>query len=191
MKIFTTLMIVLLAVIIYWLATAKKRAIKKAGNKGEDEFEHIIKSVMVNGDTLLRNIPIQYEDSRSEIDFLIINRNGIFIFEVKNYNGRLIGNEDDFSWTKIKTSPGGSQFTKEVHNPIRQVKRETYILSKELKAHGVKVWIESYAYLINGRSPVDSEHILHSASEIDRAIHKRSENDLTTDDINKIRRILK
>ena len=45
-------------------------------------------------------IGVEYDGKPAEIDLVIVNRYGVFIFEVKNYNGVLIGGEDDYEWQK-------------------------------------------------------------------------------------------
>ena len=132
----------------------EQREIKSAGNKGEAYFNNMLKSILRNDDVLIRNVCLQVNGKEAEIDSLIINNNGIFIVEVKNYNGRLYGDIDDFEWTKEKVSPGGNVFYKQVKNPIKQIKRQTYILSQFLKENNIRIWISGYAYFINGNSPI-------------------------------------
>lgn len=144
---------------------------RQAGRQGEERAECLIRTVMRNSDTLLSNIEINYDGKRTEIDKLIVNQYGIFIIEVKNYKGRLKGKADDYNWQQIKVSPGGNVFTKDVHNPIKQVKRQTYILSNYLKTYGVYNWIEGYVYLINHNSPVKNKMVLWDKGDIYRAIH--------------------
>lgn len=145
----------------------EQREIKSAGNKGEAYFNNMLKSILRDDDVLIRNVCLQ----EAEIDSLIINNNGIFIVEVKNYNGRLYGKSDDFEWTKEKVSPGGNVFYKQVKNPIKQVKRQTYKLSQFLKENNIRIWISGYAYFINGNSPVDDESVIYDIDEFDRIIH--------------------
>ena len=145
----------------------EQREIKSAGNKGEEYFNNMLKSILRNDDVLIRNVCLQ----EAEIDSLIINRNGIFIVEVKYYNGRLYGDIDDFEWTKEKISPGGNVFYKQVKNPIKQVKRQTYKLSQFLKENNIRIWIRGYAYFINSNSPVDDESVIDDIDELDRIIH--------------------
>lgn len=145
----------------------EQREIKSAGNKGEAYFNNMLKSILRDDDVLIRNVCLQ----KAEIDSLIINNNGIFIVEVKYYNGRLYGKSDDFEWTKEKVSPGGNVFYKQVKNPIKQVKRQTYILSQFLKENNIRIWISGYAYFINGNSPVDDESVIYDIDEFDRIIH--------------------
>lgn len=148
----------------------EQREIKSAGNKGEAYFNNMLKSILRDDDVLIRNVCLQ----EAEIDSLIINNNGIFIVEVKNYNGRLYGKSDDFEWTKEKVSPGGNVFYKQVKNPIKQVKRQTYKLSQFLKENNIRIWISGYAYFINGNSPVDDESVIYDIDEFDRIIHTTS-----------------
>lgn len=149
----------------------EQREIKSAGNKGEAYFNNMLKSILRNDDVLIRNVCLQVNGKETEIDSLIINNNGIFIVEVKNYNGRLYGDIDDFEWTKEKISPGGNVFYKQVKNPIKQIKRQTYILSQFLKENNIRVWISGYAYFINGNSPVDDDCVINDIDELDRIIH--------------------
>ncbi|MDD6672608.1 MAG: nuclease-related domain-containing protein [Eubacteriales bacterium] len=148
----------------------EQREIKSAGNKGEAYFNNMLKSILRDDDVLIRNVCLQ----KAEIDSLIINNNGIFIVEVKYYNGRLYGDIDDFEWTKEKISPGGNVFYKQVKNPIKQIKRQTYILSQFLKENNIRIWISGYAYFINGNSPVDDESVIYDIDEFDRIIHTTS-----------------
>ena len=131
----------------------------------------MLKSILRNDDVLIRNVCLQVNGKEAEIDSLIINNNGIFIVEVKNYNGRLYGDIDDFEWTKEKISPGGNVFYKQVKNPIKQIKRQTYILSQFLKENNIRIWISGYAYFINCNSPVDDDCVINDIDELDRIIH--------------------
>lgn len=174
------LFVIIALIVLLFLATRlfrkkrEQREIKSAGNKGEAYFNNMLKSILRNDDVLIRNVCLQVNGKEAEIDSLIINNNGIFIVEVKNYNGRLYGDIDDFEWTKEKVSPGGNVFYKQVKNPIKQVKRQTYKLSQFLKENNIRIWISGYAYFINGNSPVDDESVIYDIDEFDRIIHTTS-----------------
>lgn len=153
----------------------EQRKIKQAGNKGEAIFSNMIRSILRSDDVLLNNISLSVNSKEAEIDNLIINNNGIFIVEVKNYNGTLYGNADDYEWTKVKISPGGNAFSKKVKNPIKQMRRQIYVLSQYLKENNVRIWINGYAYFINNNSPVDDECVINDIAELDRIIHKQQD----------------
>lgn len=174
------ILIILLVVLFFVLVVRnaynrEQKEIKYAGNKGEAIFIDKIRSILRSDDVLLNNICLNVNGKEAEIDNLIINKNGIFIVEVKNYNGILHGDIDDYEWTKVKISPGGNAFSKQVKNPIKQMKRQIYILSQFLKENNIRIWINGYAYFINGNSPVNDECVINDISELDQIIHEQQD----------------
>ena len=161
---------------------------ERAGRQGEYAATNIIKSVLRSGDYLLNNVEISYDGKPAELDNVIVNRYGVFIIEVKNYTGELSGKEDDYEWKKYKNDGYGNIFVKEVRNPIKQVKRQVYILAKYLDCFGV--WVEGYAFFVQGNSPVKSESVLESVKDIDRAIHSFNRNRLNKQTVESIQELL-
>lgn len=131
-----------------------------------------------------------YDGKNAELDNVIVNKYGVFIIEVKYYKGRLYGAEDDYEWQKYKDDGYGNTFEKNVKNPIKQVKRQTYILAKYLEYYGPRVWVEGYAFLVNGNSPVNSSFMLESLDDIDKAIHTFGKNRLSAQTVESIKRLL-
>lgn len=173
-----------------WLASNVEDPVARAGRRGEEVAEDIIRSVLHEDDTLLTNIELSYDGNRTEIDNIVINRNGVFLIEVKNYVGDLEGDIDDYNWKKYKVTPGGEIYVKTVKNPIQQVKRQIYIVSSVLKAKRIKVWIEGYVILLHNNSPVDDSMVLRNRREIDLALHQRRNQILSKDDVKMIKRVL-
>ena len=134
---------------------------------------------------------ISIHGRNTKLDYVVINNNGIFIFEVKNFSGKLVGNEDDQYWNKYKISSGNKEYIKEIRNPIKQLKREIYLLKEYLKYYGVDLWIEGYVLFVNMNSPVESEYTINDQSEIDDILHLRRNQVLTKNQIEKIISILK
>ena len=179
------LIIVLVAAVIqiFWLGINIEDPVKQAGRRGEEIATDIISRVLTDDDILLTNVRISFEGSRSEVDNLIINSHGVFIIEAKNYVGELVGGLDDYEWKKYKTTPGGDIYCKTVKNPIKQVKRQIYILSHILRQHKLDVWVDGYVILLERNSPVDDDMILESLSDIDKAIHGLGSNHLSDKEI--------
>ena len=179
------LIIILVAAVIqiFWLGINIEDPVKRAGRRGEEIATDIISRVLTDDDILLTNVRISFEGSRSEVDNLIINSHGVFIIEAKNYVGELVGGLDDYEWKKYKTTPGGDIYCKTVKNPIKQVKRQIYILSHILRQHKLDVWVDGYVILLEKNSPVDDNMILESLSDIDKAIHGFGSNRLSDREI--------
>ena len=161
-----------------------------AGRRGEEIASNVIRKVLRDGGCLFTNVEISYEDKRTELDNVVVNKYGVFIIEVKNYNGRLVGSEDDYEWQRYHTTDAGNTYVKTVKNPIKQVKRQIYILARFLDYYGEKVWVSGYAILLQGNSPVDSEYILSSLGDIDRAIHTRGRNRLDLRTVEAVAKLL-
>lgn len=153
--------------------------VRRAGKEGELEAQKLIREVLHEDDILLSNICVSYEGKETELDNIVITDKGVFIIEVKNYSGKLVGKEDDFEWKKYKLSAGGNVYEKNVKNPIKQVKRQVYILSHYLKSHGIDIWVEGYALLLENNSPVHGEYVLESRKEIGTVIHRQGRNHLS------------
>lgn len=162
-----------------------------AGKEGELQAKKILNHYLNENDLLLNNVNISIHGRNTELDYVVINNNGIFIFEVKNFSGKLVGNEDDQYWNKYKISRGNKEYIKEIRNPIKQLKREIYLLKGYLKYYGVDLWIEGYVLFVNMNSPVESEYTVNDKSEIDDILHLRRNQVLTKNQIEKIISILK
>ena len=164
---------------------------RRAGRSGEIAATNAIKSVLRDGDLLFTNVEISFDGKPADLDNVIVNSFGVFIIEVKNYKGRLYGGEDDYEWIKYKGDGYGNTFEKEVKNPIKQVKRQVYVLAKYLDYYGSRVWVEGYALLTQGNSPVDSPCVLSSIADIDRAVHTSRKNRLTKQQVNSIANLIR
>lgn len=160
---------------------------ERAGRRGEAVAFYFIQDALLEGDEILRNIEINIEEGRTELDCVVINNRGVFIIEVKNLSGQLVGDENDRDWMQYKYSSGGNLYQKIIGNPIGQVRREVFLLSRYLKHSGIDVWIEGYVLFIEDNSPVKSEYVLRTQKDIDRVIHRGYNNKLSNA---KTRRIL-
>jgi len=193
----TAIIGILLAILCIWLAAAFikwlssldwtfESASERAGRHGEEIAAEIISRVLGEGDHLLTNIEITYDGRRAEMDCIVVNKFGAFIFEVKNYSGQLMGDEDDYEWQKIKITDAGNMYAKQVKNPIRQLKRQVYLLAHYLQSHRIRVWVDGYVILLHQNSPVDSGYVISSLSDIDRAVHTEGKNRLRPKDMERI-----
>lgn len=167
-----------------------------SGVKGERSLERIAKRHRGEYDIFI-NCPIQYKRSRSEIDMIMLGKNGIVIIEVKNHSGTVCGSDTDDKWTQYKHYKDGKATESEMKNPIKQITRQRDILKGILHENGVDVWIDSIVYFSNPliRLKVNikskSSIICSGEKELDRFLSGyKSPKPLKKDDIEKIRSIL-
>jgi hypothetical protein len=185
---------VIVLIIVYVIRGRKKpddAAARAAGRAGEKYASDAIRSVLREGDQLFTNVSVSYKNKVTELDNVVVNRNGVFIIEVKYYSGRLAGDEDDFEWSKYHTSRGGNTYVKTVKNPIKQVSRQVYILAGYLKRHGVGAWVDGYAIILGSKSPVKSGYVLKDTDELDKAVHTPGKKPLDRASVESVSRLLK
>ncbi len=163
---------------------------KRAGIRGEEAAVRAIRPILRGDDHLLTNVRIAYDGKPTELDAVIVNRYGIFIIEIKNYVGLIVGRENDYEWQKFKTTKAGNTYEKKVMNPIKQVKRQIFILAHYLEYYGLRVWVKGYAILLEDNSPVESDYLLHSVADIECAIHTRDRTLLSADTVDAIIKLI-
>ncbi len=153
-----------------------EREIYRAGAKGEYRAASAIKSILFKDDWHTCNFEFSVDGREAECDILVVNTNGIFIFEVKSLSGSLFGCETDDTWEKVKESDGGNLYSKEIKNPIKQVRRQRWLLKELLGSYGIyDFWIDGYVLLVNANPHDESEYILTDLSEVERIIHTPGE----------------
>ena len=140
----------------------------------------MIQQYLNEQDILFNNVEIVVHGRETELDYV-----------VKNYSGELEGNEDDEYWNKYKISSGNNEYVKEVRNPIKQLKREIYLLKEYLKYYGIDLWINGYVLFVNMNSPIDSDYTINNESELNSILHTRGGQTLNKKQIEKIVNILK
>lgn len=185
------LFLLVIVLLIFLLPRTEEDGKERAGKEGEILAGKMIQQYLNEQDILFNNVEIVVHGREIELDYVVINKNGVFIFEVKNYSGELEGNEDDEYWNKYKISSGNNEYVKEVRNPIKQLKREIYLLKEYLKYYGIDLWINGYVLFVNMNSPIDSDYTINNESELNSILHTRGGQTLNKKQIEKIVNILK
>ena len=150
-----------------------------AGEEGESIARNILNKYTNESDVIVNNVNISVHGRNTELDFVVINKNGVFIFEVKNFSGELEGNEIDDYWMKYKISSGNQEYSKELRNPIKQLKREIYLLKEYLNYYGINLWVEGYVLFVNMNSPIESDYTINDECDIDDILHQKRKQNLS------------
>lgn len=179
-------LIILLILILISNGITIENGRKRAGNRGEAIIINQLKQMFNNRDWVLTNVKVIYDQKKTELDCVIINGNGVFIIEVKNFRGQLYGREGDNLWQKCKVSRGGNLYDDIVRNPVGQVKRHIYVLSNYLKYYGINVWVEGYVIFVNNKAPCTSKYILNDLEELELILHDKMRKQLNSKQVNQI-----
>jgi hypothetical protein len=120
------------------------------------------------------NVRICYQDFCQEADLIIVGIKGVYVVEVKNHNGRIVGKGEDATWMQHKIGRGGGKYSKEMPNPVKQVRGQVYKLSKLFKEYGINVWVEGIVLFTNDSVNVHVQNasvpVLYPASRLNHHI---------------------
>jgi len=105
-------LIILITLVILILLIIKGRK-KGKQNQGEIEVNNIL--MQIKGYKLLQDIMLKKENGTTQIDHILVGKKGIFVIETKDFNGKIIGDEDSKFWIQ---KLGGKE--NHFYSPIKQ-----------------------------------------------------------------------
>lgn len=92
-----------------------------------------------------------------EADLVVVGPSGVYDVEVKNYKGRIEGDAESKGWTLHKIGRNGGVYEKGIKNPLGQLKRNIYILSKYLRIKGSPAWVNGVVFFVNENASFSHE----------------------------------
>jgi len=114
------------------------------GNIGELEiFKYLIENV--SNSLFIFNSYVEKENESTEIDLIMLHQSGLYVFEIKNFNGWIFGAENDKTWTCTYGRKGSKE---KFYNPIWQNKKHINYLKTILKNKNIPI----YNYVVFGRN---------------------------------------
>lgn len=103
---------------------------ERRGRLGENYVHSILDKAIAGTDAkLISNYMFQGQDITVQIDHLVINFNGVYVIETKNWSGLIYGNDEANEWTQYLA---GGNIKHSHRNPVKQNKGHIYQLSKIL-----------------------------------------------------------
>lgn len=180
--------IVIAILLIRWLY--KQYKILNAGIKAEKESYKVLKHLPKEY-KVYKNIPLEFKNQCTELDQLIMSQYGIVIVETKSYSGKLLGRVDDQQWTYVKHLPKGKTQTTKIKNPLVQLERETYILTRILKKEHIEIPIIGYIYLIKGECEVETNQLFTNNDKLLSVIQSHKNKALSKNQMKRIKEVLK
>lgn len=182
--------------IVHILSLQSDLAIKKQGVEGEDITADILRRSLSDKYTVFQNSVITLDGKSSEIDFIVVGENGVFVVETKRKNGRITGDYNKERWTQHKTGRRGTEYSSEFYSPVKQVKTHIFRLAGYLKRNGIGVHIDGAVYFSNEEACLE---LSGSADKIPVFCRKKAlisfinnnENKIRPDTVEKINKLLK
>lgn len=161
-----------------------------AGLYGEELVSYTL-STLPNEYTVYNNIPLEKDGKQTEIDTFVVSKYGLFLGEIKNYKGRISGNENDSAWMQVKKSSGGECYENSIKNPVKQAKFQTYLLSSILKENNLNCYIHPYVVFISAENvATDSELVLKSENEFYNTILSYHDTKISKENLEKLKGVM-
>ena len=118
------ILIIALGLFLVWLKSPRGK-----GVKGEFLVKRKIGKTKENKKYVINNYMIQDGEKSSQIDHIVINENGVFVIETKNYSGIIYGNDNQHEWIQVLSY---GRVRNKLHSPIKQNATHIYRLKEIL-----------------------------------------------------------
>lgn len=168
----------------------------KQGVDGEDITADILKNGLDDGYTVFQNSVITYDGKKSELDLIVVGKNGVFVIEAKNRNGRITGSYTKEKWVQHKVGAKGGEYSADFYSPVKQVATHVFRLAGFLRQNSAPAFINGIVYFAgeNTRLEISGEAdkipVLQGEKNLIRYI-KKTENTLSSDVAERIYELLK
>ena len=165
------------------------KVLRDKGKYGEYLTYKRLSSLEKTGCRFLFNVYLPKDNNEtSELDVVAICKEGIFVFESKNYSGWIFGSEEQKSWTQVLAKGKGKSQKEHFYNPIFQnrthIKYLKKIIGEEMPTYSVVVFSERCTFKkleISGNVPViKRDRVLSTVKNI---IVNASDNNIDVDEI--------
>jgi len=128
-----TAAIVVLMIVIKLQSAARRRRVERFGKKSEERVDAMLKKAF-GSEAVFTGIFLPYQNSESgkhtEIDHLVITRNGICVIEVKSHNGQIRCPDERYWWQTYNDKKIS------FYNPLWQNKTHTRVVGDIMRAEG-------------------------------------------------------
>ena len=167
------------------------------GHRGEYLIYKELRHLELEGAKFLFNLYIPTHNNKTtEIDVIMISKQGILVFESKYYSGWIFGTENQKKWTQTLHIGYGDTQKEHFYNPIMQneyhIKCLNSVMDRDVKYYSIVVFSNGCEFKSIKRNE-NSETILIHRHELNRVIeHLRLNNNqvLSLSDIDEIYDIL-
>lgn len=178
---------IFVGMIIFANARYKRNKVKNIANmlqQGIDCENHVANSLetLPSNYYVLNNVGIKDNMGRSEIDSLVVSKNGIWIVEVKSHIGSIYGEEDNV-WDYERANGQDD----EIENPLKQSYRQMKILKNIFDDKGIDVFVKYCVVFPNASAVcVNSDKVYTSLDRLKQDILLGCNKKISTNELIKI-----
>jgi hypothetical protein len=130
---------------------------------------------------VINNLLLQQDNGKtSQTDHVVINKNGVFVIETKNYSGRIYGDDYRKEWTQVLNY---GKVKNHFYSPVKQnavhIHRISELLSEDIPVHLVVVFVKGNTAYIKSK-------YVYTLYGLMRRLKKTNENQLSLDKMKEI-----
>lgn len=87
------------------------------GKRGEKRVRTVLGETQEGLRYVFNDFKITDEGMSCQIDHILINQNGVFVIETKNYSGNIYGTDEQREWTQVLAY---GKVKNKIYNPVKQ-----------------------------------------------------------------------
>lgn len=122
------------------------------GKRGEKRVRTVLGETQEGLRYVFNDFKITDEGMSCQIDHILINQNGVFVIETKNYSGNIYGTDEQREWTQVLAY---GKVKNKIYNPVKQNNTHLYrlrkILPKEFPLISIVVFVQNNTQHINSK----------------------------------------
>lgn len=109
--------LIIIPIVLILILTIYLKRPETRGKYGERRVKKIIGETIENEQYVINDLILENERKTSQIDHIVINQQGVFVIETKNYSGRIYGSENQLEWTQVLSY---GKIKNKFYNPLKQ-----------------------------------------------------------------------
>lgn len=179
--IFAFIILIILAVV----TGAILKTPKMKGIRGEYKVRRKIGKTEEGVKYVLNDVLFDTENKSCQIDHIVINQNGVFVIETKNYGGRIYGTDTQLEWTQVLQY---GKVKNKLYNPVKQNQTHIFELKKII---GKDIPIKSLIVFVQNNTEYIKSENVYPLRRIDKIINQPiSDITLSPDEMKKINNMI-
>lgn len=169
---------ILILLVVFLIAFSKTP--KGKGIIGELKVKLILGKTKKGEKYVLNNILFDTDTKSCQIDHILINKNGVFVIETKNYSGRIYGTDKEHEWTQVLQY---GKVKNRFYSPVKQNQTHIYEIKKVI---GNDVPIKSLIVFVQGNTKYITSDYVCTLGEIKTAVREEVDKTLSLNEMEDI-----
>lgn len=114
----------------------------------KEYYEKDIFSQLNDGYHVFNDIVIEIKGKRTKLGTIIVGNNGVFIIEIKNVKGNIIGSISDNNII-VERNIAGLNYYRNIYNPYKKVQKHADIFNRYLKMNNIRCHVIGLVFFNN------------------------------------------